>query len=186
MGNPRTDIPIFNCRQGDDFTLWMFRGELELKRKKVYSDVSPVPVQPAISIAAPSAPEAPEAPAAPATPADSNDSGDDVYVASSEEGSVKIHMTPEERHDLASYIIVPNLGNRVLRALKILRNDPRLMWLRLKERYAASTLTSKIALQERFLTAKMQPKSKVREHVRNIEACVVLLTDMREQISGGM
>lgn len=95
-------------------------------------------------------------------------------------------MTPEERRDLASFFIVSNLGNRVHLSLTSIRNEPHQMWTHLHKRYAESTLTSKPSLQEFFLTAKMQPKSDVREHVSTIKACVVQLSDIGEQMSEGV
>lgn len=133
------------------------------------------------------APPAVPAAAGPVAAADSSDdSGDDASIVPSEAGSVQVPMTPEERRDLASPIIVSNIGNRVLCALKSLRNDPRQMCHRLQERYASSNLTFKLALQENFITTKKQTTSDVPEHVRIIEACVVQLSDMGENLSEGI
>ena len=177
MGPRRNEIPLFNGRQGDEFPLWQLRVELELKKKRVFGEVAAVPGAVA---------SVPAVVAAVTAADDSDDSADDASVVPSEAGSAQVLMTPEERRDLAAFIIVSNLGNRVLRAVSNLRHDPRLMWKRLQDRYAASTLTSKLSLQEKFLTTKMQPKSDVREHISTIEACVVQLADMGEQLSEGM
>lgn len=155
--------------------------ELELKEKRVRTEVAPFPLGGGVEVTV-----KPEALAAAAEADSEDDSGDDASVVPSEAGNAQVPMTPEERRDLAAYNIVCNLSNLVLRAVTTMRNVPRLMWQRLQERYAAPTFTSNLSLQEKLITTRMQPKPDVREHVSVIEACVVQLANMGEALSEGM
>lgn len=52
MRGGRRDLPIFNGRQGDEFTLFAIRLEIALKMKRVWDEVAPIPAGEAAPAAA--------------------------------------------------------------------------------------------------------------------------------------